>query len=137
MADKETAKIAVTGKGRLMMPFLEKAMKTYRDAQFFDRTAQAVAAIQKEIELGDAGLLNKEGQEMTEKAKKNLAKPIPIVFDFKASGDDETVNASGPKGRRTLKYDLSEEAVKESKKDLDNYLDGCVKELVAELGRQI
>lgn len=126
MPEKELVAIAIMGQGRLMGLVLEKAMKTYKQATFFDRTAEAVAAIQREIDLGEAGLLDEEGREMTKKAKANLKKPIPTTVEFKMSSDTEAVVMKSAKGSKSLKYEITD---KTSIKDLEKYANEAVREL--------
>lgn len=128
MADKASTHIAVTGKGKLVGPFFTAGMKAFPKATFYDHTDQLKKAIDSELALAEEIPTDEKYVEKLKEAKKRKPEPTAITVTFKESGDIQEVTVSGPKGKKTLKLDVSAEAIKSSK-DFDACLDAVVKEV--------
>ncbi len=101
--------IAVTGRGRLVGPFVTEAFNRFQSATIYMRTPETNAARQAEVALGKSQFASKNFRKMALATEKNLRNPpaADVTVDFKQEGDSETVWIKGKVYRRmvSLRWD--------------------------------
>ncbi len=78
--------IALAGDGHQFNIWLSHASKRFPGATFYDRSPMITAFRQAEVNLGDQGWLDSEGQASARRTAKNLANPLTVDVTLTFAG---------------------------------------------------
>ena len=95
--------IAITGNGQLLSVWPTHAMKRFKGATIYDRSAAVTAFRQDEVNLGQQGHLNPAGQASAQRTAQNIANPpsVDATLTFAGSAQNGTVKVKCKNGTET------------------------------------
>lgn len=123
--------IAIMGEGQLFQVWPTHAMKRFKGATIYDRSAGVTAARQGEAQLGQQGRLNAAGQASARRVAQDLAnpKPVEVTLRFAGSAHNGTVTVHCGNGSETTFQvrlaGLSEDAIQRAFHKVDEAITQC------------